>query len=219
MSSGQTLPLFDDAPQASREQLGTHAWLLRGFALSRADVLLTAIARITAQSPFRQMSTPGGLTMSVGLSNCGALGWTSDSHGYRYTPRDPLTDLPWPSMPAPLLSLAAEAAEAAGFPEFMPDACLLNRYLPGSRLSLHQDRNERDFSAPIVSVSLGMGAIFLFGGHARSDRTTRVSLLHGDVAVWGGEDRLRYHGILPLKDQPHPATGSLRYNLTFRKAG
>lgn len=219
MPANLTLPLFGDATQSSREQLGRHAWLLRGFALAQADELLTAIARIRAQSPFRQMRTPGGFTMSVALSNCGALGWTSDANGYRYTPRDPLTGRAWPPLPLPLLSLAAQAAEAAGFPGFVPDACLLNRYPPGSRLSLHQDRNERDFSAPIVSVSLGMGAVFLFGGHARNDKAARIPLLHGDVAVWGGEDRLRYHGILPLKDQPHPATGSLRYNLTFRKAG
>jgi len=214
-----TLPLFADQAQSSREQLGKQAWVLRGFALEQAGEILASIGRIAAQAPFRQMSTPGGFTMSVALSNCGSLGWTSDAHGYRYTPLDPLTDTPWPALPAQLLSLAASAAWAAGFPGFVPNACLLNRYLPGSRLSLHQDRNERDFSAPIVSVSLGMGAVFLFGGHKRSDRTARIPLLHGDVAVWGGEDRLRYHGILPLKDQPHPATGNLRYNLTFRKAG
>lgn len=157
--------------------------------------------------------------MSVALSNCGRLGWTTDHDGYRYTPADPLSGRPWPDMPPAFAALGREAAAAAGFAGFEPDACLLNRYEPGARMSLHQDRNERDFSAPIVSVSLGMPAVFLFGGLARSDPAARVPLFHGDVVVWGGADRLRFHGVLPLKDRPHPRLGSLRLNLTLRKAG
>jgi len=147
------------------------------------------------------------------------LGWTTDKRGYRYSKVDPDTGRLWPAMPAILDRLAREAAQAAGFPRFEPDACLVNRYLPGSRLSLHQDKNERDYDAPIVSVSLGMSAVFLFGGHERGDRAAKVPLHHGDVAVWGGEDRLRYHGVMPLKDCPHPLLGSQRINFTFRKAG
>jgi DNA oxidative demethylase len=157
--------------------------------------------------------------MSVALTNCGALGWTTDRRGYRYTGIDPDSGRPWPAMPTMFATLARDAAAAVGFADFEPDACLVNRYLPGSRLSLHQDRNERDFRAPIVSVSLGMPATFLLGGSERSDRTAKVPLYHGDVAVWGGADRLRYHGVLPLKEVPHSLLGSQRINLTFRKAG
>lgn len=215
--------MFDDlfgSPQpGERERLGSSAFVLRGFALPYLDAVLPAIAAIEAGSPFRHMVTPGGFTMSVALTNCGQWGWTTDRRGYRYSGIDPDNGKPWPAMPDVFERLACEAAAAAGFDPFMPDACLINRYLPGSRLSLHQDKNERDFNAPIVSVSLGMTATFLFGGHERTDKTTKVPLYHGDVAVWGGEDRLRYHGIMPLKDHPHPVLGSQRINFTFRKAG
>jgi alkylated DNA repair protein (DNA oxidative demethylase) len=214
-----TLDLFDDPPRNAREPIGPGAFVLPGFALPFADALLPAIRALTERAPFRHMVTPGGFTMSVALTNCGALGWTSDRRGYRYSPTDPDTGQPWPAMPEPFARLAREAAAAAGFDGFEPDACLVNRYEPGARLSLHQDKDERDYGAPIVSVSLGMPAVFLFGGHARGDKTARIPLQHGDVVVWGGEDRLRYHGVLPLKDQPHPAFGSHRINLTFRKAG
>jgi alkylated DNA repair protein (DNA oxidative demethylase) len=214
-----TLDLFDDPPRNAREPIGPDAFVLPGFALPFADALLPAIRALTERAPFRHMVTPGGFTMSVALTNCGALGWTSDRRGYRYSPTDPDTGQPWPAMPEPFARLAREAAAAAGFDGFEPDACLVNRYEPGARLSLHQDKDERDYGAPIVSVSLGMPAVFLFGGHARGDKTARIPLQHGDVVVWGGEDRLRYHGVLPLKDQPHPAFGSHRINLTFRKAG
>ena len=213
-----TLQLFDDAP-LSDQRLGPAARVLRGFALPFGHELLSAIDAIAVASPFRHMLTSGGFTMSVALTNCGALGWTSDRRGYRYTSTDPKTGVPWPAMPGAFMRLARQAAEAAGFNGFEPDACLVNRYVPGARLSLHQDRNERDFDAPIVSVSLGMRAIFLFGGHARTDPTVKVALHHGDVAVWGGVDRLRYHGVMPLKDEPHALLGSQRINLTFRKAG
>lgn len=217
-----TLDLFENAPveQAGRtDRMGPSAYILRQFALPYVDELLPAIAHIDAAAPFRNMVTPGGFSMSVALTNCGALGWTTDRRGYRYTGIDPDSQRPWPAMPASFSQLARAAALAAGFEGFEPDACLINRYLPGSRLSLHQDKNERDFNAPIVSVSLGMTATFLFGGHQRTDKPLKVPLYHGDVAVWGGEDRLRYHGVMPLKDAPHAVLGNQRINFTFRKAG
>ena len=211
--------LFPDDLEQPPEQLAPQAWLVRGCALPQASDLLAAVAEVQAQSPFRHMVTPGGHTMSVALTNCGALGWTSDEQGYRYSATDPLQGRPWPALPKALRQLAREAAAQAGFARFEPDACLVNRYLTGARMSLHQDRNERDFSAPIVSVSLGMPATFLFGGQRRSDPVRRLMLMHGDVVVWGGEDRLRFHGVAPLRDHPHPLLGSQRINLTFRKAG
>lgn len=214
-----TLDLFQETCTGQRDRLGPEAYVLRGFALSYVDELLPAIAAIEDVSPFRQMVTPGGYTMSVALTNCGALGWTTDRRGYRYTGIDPDRNEPWPEMPPAFDRLARAAAAAAGFPGFEPDACLVNRYVPGARLSLHQDRNELDLSAPIVSVSLGMTATFLFGGNHRADKASKIQLYHGDVAVWGGEDRLRYHGVMPLKDTPHPMLGSKRINFTFRKAG
>ncbi|UPG90212.1 DNA oxidative demethylase AlkB [Luteibacter aegosomaticola] len=215
----ETLDLFGLPAQDPRQDLGPAAVVLRGFALPYVEEVVPAIDVIAARSPFRHMVTPGGFTMSVALTNCGELGWASDRRGYRYTRIDPSTNEPWPSMPESFSRLAYEAAKAAGFENFRPDACLINRYLPGTRLSLHQDKNERDYAAPIVSVSLGMRATFLFGGEERSDPTTKVPLQHGDVVVWGGEDRLRYHGVMPLKDEPHPLLGSQRINFTFRKAG
>jgi alkylated DNA repair protein (DNA oxidative demethylase) len=209
--------LFAVPDQQTR--LGAEAVLLHGFALPSVDDLVAAIAGVEAISPLRPMVTPGGLPMSVTSTNCGMLGWVTDQRGYRYTSVDPETRNPWPVMPEVFASLAIRAAAEAGFAGFEPDACLINRYVPGARMSLHQDRNEQDFGAPIVSVSLGMSATFLFGGHERSDRAARVALHHGDVVVWGGPDRLRYHGIMPLKDVPHPVMGSERINLTFRKAG
>ena len=205
----------DDA----RVVLGEAAFLLRGFALADAPALLAGVDAIAQQAAFRHMITPGGFEMSVALTNSGTLGWTSDRHGYRYATQDPLTGKTWPSLPDVFLRLARNAAAEAGFPGFTPDACLINRYVPGARLSLHQDRDEQDYGAPIVSVSLGMPAMFLWGGHKRVDKTQRIPLFHGDVVVWGGPDRLRYHGVAPLKDVPHPLLGSQRINLTFRKAG
>lgn len=218
VGSMETLELFETV--AEDQRLGSAAMVLRGFALPHASELLSALAGIEAVSPFRHMATPGGFTMSVALTNCGRLGWTSDRRGYRYAPVDPDTGKSWPVMPEVFARLANEAATAAGFDGFEPDACLINRYLPGSRLSLHQDKNERDCQAPIVSVSLGMQATFLFGGHARSDPAAKVPVYHGDVVVWGGVDRLRYHGVMPIKDgPPHGLLGGQRINLTFRKAG
>ena len=214
-----SLELFTTSEQDLRQCLGPATVLLRGFALPQVDALLPAIARIEAASPFRHMQTPGGFAMAVALTNCGALGWISDRRGYRYVATDPDSGHRWPPMPEAFARLATAAAAAAGFAQFEPDACLVNRYVPGTRLSLHQDKNERDYSAPIVSVSLGMRAVFLLGGHARTDPTVKLPLEHGDVMVWGGVDRLRYHGVMPVKDAPHPLLGSRRINLTFRKAG
>jgi len=215
----ESLELFDVPAQKPRQRLGPAAMVLRGFALPYVREVVPAIEVINAISPFRHMVTPGGFTMSVALTNCGALGWMTDRRGYRYTSIDPGTGEPWPLMPEVFAHLATKAAAAAGFDDFEPDACLINRYLPGSRLSLHQDKNEQDYDAPVVSVSLGMRATFLFGGHVRTDPTVKVPLEHGDVVVWGGADRLRYHGVMPLKDEPHALLGSQRINFTFRKAG
>ena len=219
-----TLPLFEafDAPTAARVPLAQGALLLRGFATADTAAeaaLLAALERVIADAPLRRMTTPNGLRMSVAMSNCGPLGWVSDRSGYRYTPLDPESGRPWPPLPEPFLDLARRAAAAAGFAGFEPDACLVNRYEPGTRLSLHQDRDERDFSAPIVSVSLGLPAVFLFGGLRRGDPAARVPLGHGDVVVWGGPARLRFHGVLPLKPGCHPRLGERRFNLTFRLAG
>lgn len=219
------LGLFDQASgiearvEATRERLGPAALLLRGYGLKGETALLHALDEVIAAAPFRNMSTPGGYRMSVAMSNCGPLGWVTDRKGYRYDRCDPETMRPWPPMPAVFLELAAAAATEAGFPNFVPDACLINRYEPGSQLSLHQDKDEQDFTQPIVSVSLGLPAVFLFGGLHRKDKVQRIPLEHGDVVVWGGDDRLRYHGIAPLKAGVDPLLGDRRVNLTFRKAG
>ncbi len=207
------------AAEDERLPLAPGAVVLRRFAAPAAPALLAAVDDVTARAPFRHMVTPGGFRMSVAMTNCGALGWVTDRTGYRYDPVDPDSGRRWPRMPAPFLRLARDAAAAAGFAGFVPDACLVNRYAPGARLTLHQDKNERDFEAPIVSVSLGVPAVFLFGGAKRADRVARVALAHGDVVVWGGPARLRYHGVQPLAPGRHPLPGGHRINLTFRKAG
>jgi alkylated DNA repair protein (DNA oxidative demethylase) len=199
--------------------LAPGAWLLRGLAIARAPWLLEALRGVLDAAPWRHMVVPGGRRMSVAMSNCGALGWVSDASGYRYSAIDPDSSEPWPALPPAFAELAAEAASLAGYEGFRPDACLVNRYAPGARLTLHQDRDERDFTQPIVSVSLGLPAVFLFGGDKRSDPARRIPLAHGDVAVWGGPSRLRYHGVLPLADDEHALTGRCRINLTFRHAG
>jgi DNA oxidative demethylase len=211
--------LFDlHSREGEKVALGSDALVLRRFACGSAAELLAALNGVIVLAPFRNMMTPGGYTMSVAMTNCGAAGWVTDLTGYRYTRQDPLSGNPWPPMPAIFLSLATQAAAVAGFESFLPDACLINRYAPGAKLSLHQDKNESDFTAPIVSVSLGLPAKFLFGGLRRNDRATRVELRHGDVVVWGRSARLAYHGVDTLKDGDHPATGRCRFNLTLRKA-
>ena len=202
-----------------REGLAPDAWLLPEFAADTAPLLLAEIAAITSTAPFRRMSTPGGLPMSVAMTNCGDLGWVSDRRGYRYEPRDPMSGKPWSPMPQSFRSLGEQAAQAAGFAGFVPDACLINRYEPGARMSLHRDQDECDFDWPIVSVSLGLPAIFLLGGHTRAQKQRRISLCHGDVVVWGGDARLRYHGVLPVQAGDPAAAGPQRFNLTLRRAG
>jgi DNA oxidative demethylase len=194
------------------------AVLLRGFAKPVEADLIADLRAIVAQAPFRHMRTPGGHQMSVAMTNCGSLGWVTDHTGYRYDADDPLAGKPWPAMPSSFRELAGQAAAQAGFDGFAPDACLVNRYAPGARMSLHQDMDERDVGAPIVSVSLGLPAIFLFGGLARSDKPSRYRLEHGDIAVWGGPMRLAFHGVAPLADGEHAVMGRQRINLTFRKA-
>lgn len=211
--------LFDEMDKPQPLILAKGAILLRGFVPGEQAAMFGDLHAVIAQAPFRHMVTPGGFTMSVAMTNCGELGWVTDNNGYRYDALDPLTGKPWPDMPASFMALAHEAAMLAGYADFKPDACLINRYQAGARMSLHQDKNERDFNQPIVSVSLGVPAVFQLGGFARSDKAMKLPLSHGDVLVWGGESRLRYHGVLPLKVGNHPAFGEYRINLTFRKAG
>ncbi len=213
MSTGD---LFEESAAECANRLGLT--YRPGFALRIEQSLLAGIEDVAAAAPFRHMLTPGGQRMSAAMTNCGEAGWVTDRRGYRYDPIDPETGRPWPSLPGCFLQLAERAAAEAGFAAFRPDVCLINRYQPGARMSLHQDRDERDFTAPIVSVSLGLGATFLFGGLKRSDRPHRLPLVHGDVLVWGGAKRLAYHGVAPLAQGHHPAVGAMRFNLTLRKA-
>ena len=213
-----TADLFadDDPGFPARAELGPGACILRGYACADEAAIFAALESIVVQAPFRHLVTPGGFTMSVAMTNCGDLGWVSDRRGYRYATHDPDSRQPWPPMPAVFLNLAIRAAREAGYDRFSPDACLINRYQPGSRLTLHQDRNEHDLLQPIVSVSLGVPAMFLFGGLTRAAKQTRVGLMHGDVVVWGGLSRLCFHGVLPIREASHPLTGNCRINLTFR---
>jgi len=213
-----TLDLFAaDAPALEDEILSPGAVVLRGFATAREAALKDDVARVSAAAPFRHLITPGGFRMSVAMTNCGQLGWVSDRRGYRYDPVDPESGQPWPALPESFRVLALEAAARAGYEGFAPDACLINRYAAGARLSMHQDRDEKDLRAPIVSVSLGLPATFAWGGDERADKARKVALHHGDVVVWGGPSRLRFHGVLALKDGEHPFAGGHRINLTFRK--
>ena len=207
-----------DAETGGSERIGEGAVVLHGFARAASSALVKDLATIVDAAPFRHMITPGGFRMSVAMTNCGAAGWVSDARGYRYDALDPETGLAWPAMPKSFRRLAVDAAKAAAYEGFDPDACLINRYEPGARLTLHQDKNEQDYDAPIVSVSLGLPAVFLFGGMTRKDRPRRMRLESGDVVVWGGPTRLAYHGVASLKEGEHPLTGGYRINLTFRKA-
>lgn len=210
------MDLFADLPRP-QQRLGEGAWWLPGFADARA--ILADIERISSASPFRTMVSPGGRPLSVEMTNCGAVGWISDRLGYRYVAEDPLSGRAWPALPDAFKELAARAADAAGFADFDPDCCLINRYAPGTRLGLHQDRDEKDFSQPIVSVSIGLPCTFAWGGRNRTDETRSYRLESGDVVVFGGADRLNFHGVTKVFDGDHPLTGTLRFNLTFRKAG
>jgi alkylated DNA repair protein (DNA oxidative demethylase) len=215
-----TADLFESVADArpSREMMAEGTVLLRAFAIPFEADLLAALREITGQAPFRRMFTPGGHQMSVAMTNCGDAGWVTDRSGYRYDAADPDSGKPWPAMPTCFLELARQAAAEGGFHGFAPDACLINRYEPGAKMSLHQDKDEHDFGAPIVSVSLGLPAIFLFGGIKRSDKPRRFRLAHSDIAVWGGPSRLFFHGVAPLADGEHVLLGRQRINLTFRKA-
>ncbi|MFC7287333.1 DNA oxidative demethylase AlkB [Herminiimonas glaciei] len=214
------MDLFDEIERGRtwREELCDGAVVLRGHALAIEAGLLGAIDEVIAQAPLRHMTTPGGFRMSVAMTSCGRYGWVTDRSGYRYDAVDPDSGKRWPQMPGVFFKLAQEAALAAGFADFVPDACLINCYEPGARMSLHQDKDEHDFRQPIVSVSLGIPAVFQFGGDRREDKAMRIPLQHGDVVVWGGAARLRYHGVLALKPATHPLLGARRINLTFRKA-
>lgn len=218
--SAETTPdLFGDAPiQLATERLADGAVVLRGFARASASALVEGIESVAARSPFRHMTTPGGGRLSAAMTSCGPLGWVSDRRGYRYEPGDPEVGRPWPDMPDAFRDLATTAAATAGFDGFDPDSCLINRYEPGAKMGLHQDRDERDRGQPIVSVSLGLPIVFQFGGPNRTDPVRKVALAHGDVVVWGGPARLNWHGVLTLKDGEHPLTGRSRLNLTFRRA-
>jgi DNA oxidative demethylase len=210
--------LFDNQQSPSgREPLEEGAVLLRGFAGGMAAALVEGIGQVAAAAPFRHLVTPGGYSMSVAMTNCGRLGWVSDRRGYRYDPVDPDSGKRWPELPPVFLELAQRAAAEGGFPDYDPDACLINRYRAGAKLGLHQDRDEDDQWAPIVSVSLGLPAVFLWGGKRRADPLRRLRVENGDVAVWGGPARFVYHGVAPLKAGEHPLTGDVRLNLTFRK--
>lgn len=211
--------LFANSDDQHCVEILPDVFLLRGFALPTAAQLIEEIDAVSAQSAFRHMQTPGGFTMSAAITNCGKLGWQTDRHGYRYSAIDPQTGRPWPAMPIKFDELAREAARQAGFADFRPDVCLMNRYEAGAKMGLHQDKDEKDFSQPIVSVSLGLPIVFQFGGANRNDPKHRIPLTHGDVIVWGGKARRYYHGVLTLKPGEHPLTGSYRFNLTFRQAG
>lgn len=212
------MDLFEDNTPAKQEIL-SNVWLLKAFATTNQKAIMQDLARVIAHAPLRNMVTKSGFALSAAMTNCGKLGWISDSKGYRYDVRDPLTNQLWSAMPASFLTIAKQAAAEAGFDDFLPDACLINQYKVGASMGLHQDKNELDFNQPIVSVSLGIPSIFKFGGLLRNDKPIKIPLTHGDVVVWGGESRLNFHGVMPLKAFTHPVLGAYRYNLTFRKAG
>lgn len=213
-----TADLFADIERNQCDEILPDVFLLKGFALEKSTQLFKTICEVDTQAPFRKMQTPGGFYMSAELTNCGVVGWHSDHNGYRYTPFDPLTEQPWPDMPQGFRDLAETAAKRCGFPDFTPDVCLMNRYAVGAKMGLHQDKDEKDFAQPIVSLSLGLPIIFQFGGPKRNDPKQRILLQHGDVVVWGRAARRYYHGVLTLKSGQHPLTGPYRYNLTFRRA-
>ncbi len=199
--------------------LSPGSFLFPGLALARAADFQNAVKQAAGAAPFRRVVTPGGRPLSVRITNMGSWGWVSDRRGYRYEPTDPRTGRAWSPIPRDLSDFARAAAARAGFPGFVPDACLINLYAPGAKMAPHVDRDEKDFSQPIVSVSLGLPAVFLWGGPNRSDRVRRVPLEDGDAVVWGGPARLYYHGVAPIQAGHHPLWGERRINLTFRKAG
>ena len=214
------MDLFDDLPLPTEDlhtAIGPGAVLMRGLGRAADAEMLQAVESIIAQAPLQQPHTPGGYTMSIQTTRCGSVGWLSEPGGYRYSTINPRTGQPWPAIPECLMDFAIDAATQAGYPDFVPDSCMINQYLPGNKLGLHQDRDERDLRAPVVSLSLGLPAIFLFGGLQRTGKTQRYRLAHGDVVVWGGPSRLAFHGILPLAHGDHALVGQRRLNVTFRR--
>src|ERR1051326_6291192 len=200
--------LFPSDPPCPREQLEDGAVLLRGFASAKAPLLIQEVERIAQLAAFRHLTTPGGYGMSVAMTNCGRVGWVSDRTGYRYDPLDPDTGLYWPAMPEVFLDTARRAAGEAGFPNYDPDACLINRYVAGAKLSLHQDKDETADWPPMFSVSWVFPAVFLWGGKRRKDPVRRLPVENGDIVVWGGPARFVYHGVARLKNGEHPLTGA-----------
>ena len=204
-------------PDLDAVTIGPGAVLYRGVVVAQADELLKSVKEVVTQSPFRRVVTPMGKPMSVEMTNCGDVGWVSDPSGYRYEQIDPVTGCAWPVMPQRFREVAHVCAFRAGYEGFHPDACLINRYSAGSKMGLHQDRDEMDFSQPIVSVSLGLPITFNFGGYSRTSPTIKIRLQHGDAVVFGGESRLAFHGVGTLRRGEHPLTGNYRFNLTFRR--
>lgn len=215
----QQSDLFGQSDNEAPLAIGPGAFCFKGVIAQDAAEILQAVKHVVAKARFRHLTTPGGRRMSVAMSNCGLQGWVSDHAGYRYQATDPITGQPWPDMPEVLLATARSLARRAGYDNFNPDVCLINRYRAGDRMGLHQDKDEGNVTAPIVSLSLGMPATFIWGGLQRTGPTQRFVLEHGDVVVWGGEDRLRFHGVAPLKAGEHPLTGKCRINITFRQTG
>jgi DNA oxidative demethylase len=212
------MDLFENI-QPNKLEVDKDAYYLSGYALTNEKALIIDLHEVLSQASLRQMMTKMGFYTSAAMTNCGQLGWVSDRKGYRYEALNPLTGKSWPAMPVSFFQLAQNAALEAGFSDFKPDACLINQYKVGASMGLHQDKNELDFTQPILSVSLGIPAIFKFGGLSRSDKPIKIRLTHGDIVVWGGDARLNYHGIIPLQPNNHAVLGPYRYNLTFRKAG
>jgi alkylated DNA repair protein (DNA oxidative demethylase) len=199
-------------------QIADGAYCLRGFVLPVANDICAMLTQHFKAFPPQQMMTPMGYPMSVKTTSFGKFGWVGTPQGYGYSEVDLVTKKAWPPMPAVFFQLATDAAKEGGYSDFVPDTCLVNLYAIGTKMGLHRDQDELDFSQPIVSVSLGISATFLFGGAKRSDKTTKIPLTHGDVVVWGGKSRLHYHAIMPLKPNTHELLGACRINLTFRKA-
>jgi DNA oxidative demethylase len=207
----QSSSLFDE--NHAQVPLAEGAVWMRGFAEPIADKLSETILKLLEDYPPQTMMTPMGCPMSVKTTSLGQLGWVGSDKGYGYARLDPTTNLPWPEIPNSLLHLAKNAAELAGYRDFEPDCCLINVYNIGTKMGLHQDKDERDFTQPIVSVSLGIPATFLFGGAKRHDPKQKCLVQHG-----GGRSRRFYHGINVIKAGRHVLLGERRYNLTFRRA-
>ena len=199
--------------EPTHEELYPGAVLMRGLALPQDREFFAAMESIIAAAPLHHAVTPGGLPMGVMVTDCG----DSRAFANRWDAANTPGKQPWPRMPRVLYDFAIRCANRSGFPLFRPDACHINRYHAGIKLGLHQDRHEIDLNQPIVSISLGLECIFLLGGLQRTDKARHILLEHGDVIVWGGPSRMRFHGVQPLKPGSHPLTGPYRYNLTFRR--